>query len=67
MNKLGDNARYGIGAAGGGRENLPILTVVVLLGLVAALHLAFWGLAEPRRGAAQVEDKLASVSYNRFA
>jgi cellulose synthase/poly-beta-1,6-N-acetylglucosamine synthase-like glycosyltransferase/exo-beta-1,3-glucanase (GH17 family) len=56
-----------IGAAIGGRQNPPIVPVVVVLCLVAALHLAVWGLAEPRTTAAQVEGQLASVSYNRFA
>jgi cellulose synthase/poly-beta-1,6-N-acetylglucosamine synthase-like glycosyltransferase/exo-beta-1,3-glucanase (GH17 family) len=56
-----------IGAKIGGRQNLPIITVVLILCLVAGLHLALWGLVEPRTSAAQVEGPLASVSYNRFA
>jgi cellulose synthase/poly-beta-1,6-N-acetylglucosamine synthase-like glycosyltransferase/exo-beta-1,3-glucanase (GH17 family) len=56
-----------IGAASGRRQNLPIVTAVLILCLVAGLHLAFWRLAEPRAAAAQVEAPLASVSYNRFA
>src|ERR1700723_2634337 len=56
-----------IGAASGRRQNLPIVTVVLILCLVAGLHLAFWRLAEPRATAAPVEAPLASVSYNRFA
>ena len=56
-----------IGAARGRRQNLPIITVVLILCLVAGLHLAFWKLAEPRTAAALVEGKLPSVSYNRFA
>jgi cellulose synthase/poly-beta-1,6-N-acetylglucosamine synthase-like glycosyltransferase/exo-beta-1,3-glucanase (GH17 family) len=56
-----------IGAASGRRPNMPIVTLVLILGLVAALHLALWGLAEPRTTAALVEAKLSSVSYNRFA
>jgi cellulose synthase/poly-beta-1,6-N-acetylglucosamine synthase-like glycosyltransferase/exo-beta-1,3-glucanase (GH17 family) len=56
-----------IGAATGRRQNMPIVTVVFILCLVAGLHLAFWGLAEPRTTAAVVEGKLPSVSYNRFA
>src|SRR6202047_2013751 len=55
------------GAASGRRQNMSIVTVVLILCLVAVLHLAFWGLAEPRSAAALVEGKLASVSYNRFA
>ncbi len=56
-----------IGTASGRRQNLPIVTVVLILCLVACLHLAFWGLAEPRTTAAVVEARLPSVSYNRFA
>jgi cellulose synthase/poly-beta-1,6-N-acetylglucosamine synthase-like glycosyltransferase/exo-beta-1,3-glucanase (GH17 family) len=56
-----------IGAASGRRQNMPIVTVVLILCLVASVHLAFWGLAEPRTAAALVEGKLPSVSYNRFA
>src|SRR5271169_3459862 len=63
------DARHGswIGAASGRRQNMSIVTVVLILCLVAGLHLAFWGLAEPRTAAALVEGKLPSVSYNRFA
>ena len=56
-----------IGAVSGRRPNIPIVTVILILGLVAGLHLAVWGLAEPRATAAVVEGKLPSVSYNRFA
>jgi cellulose synthase/poly-beta-1,6-N-acetylglucosamine synthase-like glycosyltransferase/exo-beta-1,3-glucanase (GH17 family) len=56
-----------IGAASGRRQNMPIATVVLILCMVAGLHLAFWGLAEPRSTAALVEAKLPSVSYNRLA
>src|ERR1700723_1408525 len=56
-----------IGAASGRGQNLPIATVVLILCLVAAVHLAFWRLADPRAVAAQVEGRLPSVSYNRFA
>jgi len=56
-----------IGAASGRRQSLPIVTVVVILCLVAGLHLALWGLLEPRATAAAVDGKLPSVSYNRFA
>ncbi|MGA2058479.1 MAG: hypothetical protein ABSG88_24640 [Bradyrhizobium sp.] len=64
-----EGARYEgwTGAAGDRRQNLPIVTVVLILCGVAALHLALWGLAEPRSSAAHVEAPLASVSYNRFA
>src|SRR6202041_3674505 len=56
-----------IGAASGRRQNTPIVIVVLILCLVAGLHLALWDLAEPRTAAAQVEGKLPSLSYNRFA
>ena len=56
-----------IGAASDRGQNLPIVALVAVLCLVAVLHFALWGLAEPRTTAAQVEGQLASVSYNRFA
>lgn len=49
------------------RRNMPIVTGVFILCLVAGLHFAVWGLAEPRTTAALVEALLPSVSYNRFA
>jgi cellulose synthase/poly-beta-1,6-N-acetylglucosamine synthase-like glycosyltransferase/exo-beta-1,3-glucanase (GH17 family) len=69
MTTTDEDARHGrwIGAASGRRQNMPIVTVVLILCLVAGLHLAFWRLAEPRATAAPVEAPLASVSYNRFA
>jgi exo-beta-1,3-glucanase (GH17 family) len=39
----------------------------VVVGLVACLHLGFWALKKPDTAAASVDDKLPSVSYNRFA
>jgi cellulose synthase/poly-beta-1,6-N-acetylglucosamine synthase-like glycosyltransferase/exo-beta-1,3-glucanase (GH17 family) len=56
-----------VAAVGGRRQNLPIITVVLVLCSVAILHLTLWRLAEPRIVAAPVEAGLASVSYNRFA
>ena len=41
-------------------------TVAFVLGLVACIHLVFWALKNPATTAASVEDRLASVSYNRF-
>ena len=63
-----EDARHGrwIGAASGRRQNMAIVTVALVLCLVAGLHLALWGLAEPRTTAAPVEGKLPSLSYNRF-
>jgi cellulose synthase/poly-beta-1,6-N-acetylglucosamine synthase-like glycosyltransferase/exo-beta-1,3-glucanase (GH17 family) len=37
-----------------------------VLGLVACIHLAIWALKNPATTALSVEDRLASVSYNRF-
>jgi hypothetical protein len=64
-----EGARYegSIGAASGRRQNLPIVTVVLILCLVAGLHLVLWRLAEPHTVAVPVEARLGSVSYNRFA
>ena len=64
-----DGASHGgwIGASDGRRQNMAIVTVVLILCLVAGLHLLLWRLAEPHATAASVEGRLASVSYNRFA
>ena len=69
MNTPDEDAKHGrrIGAASGRRQNMAIVTVALVLCLVAGLHLALWGLAEPRTTAAPVEGKLPSLSYNRFA
>ena len=64
---MGPDLKGSIGAVSGRRRNMPIVTVVLILCLVAGLHLAVWGLAEPRTTAAPVEAQLPSVSYNRFA
>ena len=40
--------------------------LALVLGLVACVHLVFWALKNPATTAASVEDRLASVSYNRF-
>src|SRR5882724_479796 len=56
-----------IGTISGRRQNMSIVTVILILCLVAGVHLSLWGLAEPRTAAAQVEGKLPSVSYNRLA
>ncbi len=50
-----------------GRSRVMSLgTLALVLGLVACLHLAVWALKNPATTAASVEDRLASVSYNRF-
>jgi cellulose synthase/poly-beta-1,6-N-acetylglucosamine synthase-like glycosyltransferase/exo-beta-1,3-glucanase (GH17 family) len=45
---------------------LPLGTIFLVLGLVACVHLGLWALKNPATTAASVEDRLASVSYNRF-
>jgi hypothetical protein len=64
-----EDARHGrwISSASGLRQKMATVTVALILCLVAGLHLALWGLAEPHTTAAPVEGKLPSVSYNRFA
>jgi cellulose synthase/poly-beta-1,6-N-acetylglucosamine synthase-like glycosyltransferase/exo-beta-1,3-glucanase (GH17 family) len=42
-------------------------TFAVIVTLVAGVHLGFWALRNPDTTAASVEDRLPSVSYNRFA
>ena len=56
-----------IGAVSDRRQNMPVITVFLILGLVAGLHWVVWRLAEPSTTAALVEGKLPSVSYNRFS
>ena len=55
-----------VGMRQGRSRAMPLGTLAVVLGLVACLHLAFWALKNPATTAASVEDRLASVSYNRF-
>ena len=45
---------------------LSLGATVLVLGLVACVHLVFWALKNPATTAAPVEDRLASLSYNRF-
>jgi exo-beta-1,3-glucanase (GH17 family)/cellulose synthase/poly-beta-1,6-N-acetylglucosamine synthase-like glycosyltransferase len=56
-----------VGAGHGRSRAMSLGTVALILGLVACLHLGFWALKNPATTAASVEDRLASVSYNRFA
>jgi cellulose synthase/poly-beta-1,6-N-acetylglucosamine synthase-like glycosyltransferase/exo-beta-1,3-glucanase (GH17 family) len=42
-------------------------TFAAIVSLVAGMHLGFWALKNPNTTAPSVEDKLPSVSYNRFA
>src|SRR5580692_113197 len=55
-----------VGMRQGRSRAMPLGTLAVVLGLVACLHLAIWALKNPATTAASVEDRLASVSYNRF-
>jgi cellulose synthase/poly-beta-1,6-N-acetylglucosamine synthase-like glycosyltransferase/exo-beta-1,3-glucanase (GH17 family) len=54
-------------AASGRRRVMSIGAFAVVIGFVASLHLGFWALKKPDAAAASVDDKLPSVSYNRFA
>jgi cellulose synthase/poly-beta-1,6-N-acetylglucosamine synthase-like glycosyltransferase/exo-beta-1,3-glucanase (GH17 family) len=69
MKTADETARDGksVGARNGRSRAMSLGTVALILGLVACLHLGFWALKNPATTAAPVEDRLASVSYNRFA
>src|SRR5258708_3744589 len=69
MNTPDEIARSGgwAGAASGRRRVMSLGTFVAIVSLVASMHLAFWALKKPDTTAASVDDKLPSVSYNRFA
>jgi cellulose synthase/poly-beta-1,6-N-acetylglucosamine synthase-like glycosyltransferase/exo-beta-1,3-glucanase (GH17 family) len=54
------------GTGSGRSRALSLGTLAIVLGLIAGLHLAFWALRNPATTARSVEDRLASVSYNRF-
>ena len=60
-------ARDGKPGAGGRRRVMSLGAFAVVVGLVACLHLGFWALKKPDTAAASVDDRLPSVSYNRFA
>jgi exo-beta-1,3-glucanase (GH17 family)/cellulose synthase/poly-beta-1,6-N-acetylglucosamine synthase-like glycosyltransferase len=55
-----------VGVRVGRSRAMPLGTLAFVLGLVACIHLAIWALKNPATTAASVEDRLASVSYNRF-
>src|SRR3984957_8603942 len=55
-----------VGTTVGRSRAMPLGTLAFVLGLVACIHLAFWALKNPATTALSVEDRLASVSYNRF-
>src|SRR5260221_5499313 len=62
-------------ARGGGRTGardarhrlLAMWTFAAIVMLLACIHLGFWALRKPDTTAASVEEKLPSLSYNRFA
>jgi cellulose synthase/poly-beta-1,6-N-acetylglucosamine synthase-like glycosyltransferase/exo-beta-1,3-glucanase (GH17 family) len=64
-----DIARGGgwTGAASGRHRIMSLWTFAAIVSLLACIHLGFWALRKPDTTAASVEDKLPSVSYNRFA
>jgi cellulose synthase/poly-beta-1,6-N-acetylglucosamine synthase-like glycosyltransferase/exo-beta-1,3-glucanase (GH17 family) len=56
-----------IGTASGRHRVMSLGTFAAIVSLVACMHLAYWALKNPNTTAPSVEDKLPSVSYNRFA
>jgi len=69
MKTLDDIARGGgwIGAPSGRHRVMSLWTFAAIVTLLACIHLGFWALRKPDTAAASVDDKLPSVSYNRFA
>jgi cellulose synthase/poly-beta-1,6-N-acetylglucosamine synthase-like glycosyltransferase/exo-beta-1,3-glucanase (GH17 family) len=55
------------GAAKGRHRLMSLGTFAAIVSLVACLHLAYWALQNPDTTAPSIEEKLPSVSYNRFA
>ncbi|WP_051677819.1 glycosyltransferase [Bradyrhizobium sp. URHD0069] len=55
------------GAAKGRHRVMSLGTFAAIVSFIACIHLAFWALKKPDTAADSVEDKLPSVSYNRFA
>src|ERR1700675_3250453 len=62
----GRNTRW-TGAAKGRHRLMSLGTFAAIVSLVACLHLAYWALQNPDTTAPSIEEKLPSVSYNRFA
>jgi exo-beta-1,3-glucanase (GH17 family)/cellulose synthase/poly-beta-1,6-N-acetylglucosamine synthase-like glycosyltransferase len=54
-------------APAGRRQRISLGAFAVIVTFVAGVHLGFWALRDPDTTAAQVEDRLPSISYNRFA
>ncbi len=66
--KTKDELAFGwLNTAKGQRHATSLGTFATIVCLVAALHFAFWAIENPRTTAPAVEEKLPSVSYNRFA
>ena len=68
MNTADEIVRSGesVGMRHGRSRPLSLGTTILVLGLVACFHLLLWALKNPATTAASVDDRLASVSYNRF-
>jgi cellulose synthase/poly-beta-1,6-N-acetylglucosamine synthase-like glycosyltransferase/exo-beta-1,3-glucanase (GH17 family) len=49
------------------RRAMSLVTFGVIVCLIAALHFAFWAVRNPHTSAPSVEQRLPSVSYNRFS
>jgi cellulose synthase/poly-beta-1,6-N-acetylglucosamine synthase-like glycosyltransferase/exo-beta-1,3-glucanase (GH17 family) len=64
-----DDVPYGlkINTASGQRRAMSLAAFGVVVCLTAALHFAFWAVKNPHTTAPSVEQRLPSVSYNRFA
>ena len=45
---------------------MSLRTMLLILGVVACAHLGLWAVRNPTTNAADVPDRLTSVSYNRF-
>ena len=67
--RMGDNVQRGgyLDTAKGQCRAISLGTFAAVVCLFAALHLAFWAANDPRTNAPPVQEKLPSVSYNRFA
>jgi cellulose synthase/poly-beta-1,6-N-acetylglucosamine synthase-like glycosyltransferase/exo-beta-1,3-glucanase (GH17 family) len=49
------------------RHAMSLVAFGLIVCLIAALHFAFWAVRNPHAAAPSVEERLPSVSYNRFA
>jgi hypothetical protein len=64
-----EDVLYGlqVNTASGQRRAMSLGSFGVIVCLLAAPHLGFWVVKNPHATAPSVEEKLPSVSYNRFA